>query len=111
MTRLDIAVPDMNDSFSRVALDGAQYLIRFTWNDTARRWSFGLFTAQREPLAQGVRMVPRFPLNLQIVDDRFPAGAFGVFSDFESVGRDDFANGNAAFAYLSADGMARHETL
>ena len=111
MTRLDISVPNMNDSFSRVVLDGMQYLIRFTWNDTAQRWSFGLFTIQREALVQGVRIVPRFPLNLQIVDDRFPAGTFGVFSDFENVGRDDFVNGKAIFAYLSTDGGARHETF
>ena len=100
MERLDIAVPDMNDSFSRVVLGGTQYLIRFTWNDTARRWSFGLFTIQRKPLAQGVRMIPRFPLNLQIVDDRFPKGIFEVYSDFESVERNDFINGRANFAYL-----------
>ena len=103
MARLDIAVPDMNDSFSRVVLDGTQYLIRFTWNEAAKRWSFGLFTIQREPLVQGVRLVPRFPLNLQIVDERFPSGVFGVYSDFESAGRDDFINDRATFAYISAD--------
>jgi len=101
MARLDISVPDMNDSFSRVVLDGTQYLIRFTWNETAQRWSFGLFTIQREPLVQGLRIVPRFPLNLQIVDDRFPTGVFGAFSDFENVGRRDFINGRATFAYIS----------
>ena len=103
MARIDISVPNMNDSFSRVVLDGTQYLIRFTWNDTAQRWSFGLYTIQKEPLVQGQRMIPRFPLNLQIVDDTFPRGIFGVYSDFESVGRDDFINGKAIFAYISAD--------
>jgi len=102
--RLDISVPDMNDSFSRVVLDGAQYFIRFTWNETAGRWSFGLFTIQKEPLVQGIRLVPRFPLNLQIVDGNFPTGVFGVYSDLEHVGRDDFTNGRASFAYISAGG-------
>jgi hypothetical protein len=101
MQRIDIGVPDLNDSFSRVVLDGVQYLIRFTWNDTAQRWSFGLFTMQREPLAQGIRLVPRFPLNLQIVDDNFPQGIFGVYSDLDNVGRNDFINGKAAFSYIS----------
>jgi len=102
LDRIDISVPDMNDSFSRVVLDGTQYLLRFTWNETAQRWSFGLFTTQREPLMQGLRIVPRFPLNLQTVDERIPNGIFGVFTDFESVGREDFINGRAAFVYISA---------
>ncbi|MDR1558716.1 MAG: hypothetical protein LBS84_03265 [Clostridiales bacterium] len=102
MKRLEIAVPNLNDSFSRVVLDNVQYLIRFTWNDTAQRWSFGLFTMQKEPLAQGIRMVPRFPLNLQITDDNFPSGVFGVYTDLENIGRQDFINGNAIFAYISA---------
>ena len=29
-----IEVPDMNDSVSRIVLDGTVYLIRFTYNDT-----------------------------------------------------------------------------
>ena len=104
MARLDISVPDMNDSFSRVVLDGTQYLIRFTWNDTAERWSFGLYTTQKKPLIQGQRMVPRFPLNLQIAGESFPNGVFGVYTDLESAGRHDFVNGRAVFAYISASG-------
>ena len=92
----------MHDSYSRVVLDGVQYLIRFTWNEAAGRWSFGLYTMQREPIAIGIRLVPRFPLNLQIVDDRFPAGVFGVYSDFDSIGRDSFVKGEAAFSYIPA---------
>lgn len=105
MTRLEIAVPNLNDSFSRVVLDGTQYLIRFTWNDTAGRWSFGIYTMQREPLAVGLRMVPRFPLNLQIVDERFPTGIFGVYSENDTVGRQDFIDGKAVFAYVSRQGV------
>lgn len=29
-----ITVPDMNDSVSRIVLNGTAYLIRFTYNDT-----------------------------------------------------------------------------
>ena len=105
--RLDIAVPDMNDSFSRVVLDGTQYYIRFTWNHTAQRWSFGLYTMQKAPLIQGQRMIPRFPLTLQKVNDGIPTGLFGVFSDLESIGRDDFASGKAAFAYISLNEEAQ----
>ena len=102
MGAINISVPDMNDSFSRVVLDKVQYLIRFTWNDTAGRWSFGLYTMQKEPVATGIRLVPRFPLNLQVVDERFPDGVFGVYSDFDNVGRRDFIEGKAVFSYISA---------
>ena len=101
MTRIDITVPDYNDSFSSVVLDGTQYLIRFAWNDTAGRWSFGLYTMQKEPLAVGLRIVPGFPLNLQTVDDSFPSGIFGVFSELPFIGRKDFIDGKAAFSYIS----------
>ena len=101
MSRLDIAVPDLNDSFSKVVLDRKTYLIRFSWNETAKRWNFGLYTTQKEPIAVGIKMVPRFPLNLQIIDEAFPSGVFGVYSELESVGRKDFKDGKAVFAYIS----------
>ena len=100
MTRIIIDIPDLNDAFSKVVLDGRQYLLRTTWNDTAQRWSFGLYTSQKEPLIQGQRIVPRFPLNYQIVDERFPAGLFGVYTNLENIGRHDFTNGRAVFAYI-----------
>jgi len=100
---LEISVPDFNDSFSRIVLGGTQYLIRFTWNDTAQRWSFGLYTTQKNPLAVGLRMVPEFPLNLQIKDAGFPAGAFGVITALTSVGRQDFLEGRASFVFMPAD--------
>ena len=102
MSAINIAVPDFNDSFSRVVLDGVQYLIRFTWSEAAGRWNFGLYTMQREPLAAGIKLVPRFPLNLQVVDELFPSGIFGVFSDFDVIGRRDFAEGKAVFSYVPA---------
>ena len=100
MNRVQIDVPDMQDSFSRVVLDSKAFLIRFSWNEFAQRWSFGLFTMQKEPIVQGIRMVPRFPLNLQIVGDDFPQGVFGVYTDLEAPGRQDFVNGRAIFAYI-----------
>ena len=38
-----IEVPDLNDSMSRVVLNGKAYLIRFTWNDRGGFWKFGLY--------------------------------------------------------------------
>lgn len=102
MEYTEIGVPDMNDSFSRVVLEGVEYQIRFTWNMLSQRWSFGLYTSQRVPLAVGIRIVPSFPLNMQIVDENFPFGVFGVITQLDEVTRNDFANGKAKFVYLSA---------
>ena len=107
MNILEISVPDHNDSFSRVVLDGIQYQVRFTWSEAAGRWSFGLYSMQKEPIAVGIKLVPRFPLSLQIVNEHFPAGVFGVYSDLEAVGRNDFLNGKATFAYISAGAKSR----
>ena len=101
MKRLEIYVPDMIDSFSRVLLDGTEYLLRFTWNDTKGRWYFGIYTVLREPIVQGLKLVPQFPINMQYIDKRLPSGIFGVYTNLEAVGRSDFINGKAVFAYVS----------
>lgn len=100
MERLEIYVPDMNDSFSRVILDGTEYLLRFTWNDTKQRWYFGIYTVLREPIVQGLKLVPQFPVNMQYIDKRLPSGVFGVYTNLEAIGRSDFADKKAIFAYI-----------
>ena len=97
---IHIQIPDIPDSFSRVVLDGEAYLIRFTYNATADRWRFGLYTMQKEPIAVGLPIVPSFPLNMQVVDERFPRGLFGAYSKLEYIGRNDFLEGKAAFSYI-----------
>ena len=103
MQRLEIFVPDMNDSFSRAVLDGAEYLLRFTWNHAEERWYFGIYTTLREPVVQGLKLVPQFPVNIQYIDERLPSGIFGVYTTLDSVGRSDFTEGRAVFAYVSAN--------
>lgn len=100
MERLEISVPDMNDSFSKVTLGGTEYFLRFTWNDTASRWYFGVYTILREPIVQGIKLVTQFPLNLQYIDERLPNGIFGVYSNLNFVGRFDFIEKRAIFAYI-----------
>jgi hypothetical protein len=104
MKRLEIFVPDYNDSFSKVTLSGKQYYLRFTWNDTAQRWSFGVYTILREPIVEGVKIVPNFPLNLQYVNESLPSGVLGVYSKKSEIGRQDFLNGKAIFAFIPEDG-------
>ena len=99
MDILYIDVPNLHDSFSRVVLSGTQYLIRFTYNDTMDSWSFGLFTLMKEPILEGVRIVPEFPLNLGLIDERLPKGMFWCYSSLDRVGRQDFVEGKARFSY------------
>jgi hypothetical protein len=100
MIQTEISVPDYNDSFSSVVLSGKQYLIRFSYHDRFDYWDFGLFTSQRQPIVQGVKIVPRFPLNLYCSSESLPPGMFCVYSDLERVGRRDFIEGRAVFAYV-----------
>jgi len=100
MEYIIIEVPDMNDSVSRVVLNSKQYHIRFTWNDTGGFWCFGLSDALSNPILIGVKIVPRFPLNVFYGIAELPEGVFGVFTELDQVGRDDFNNEKAQFAFI-----------
>lgn len=103
MKRIEISVPDFNDSFSRVVLSGNQYLIRFSYIDTFDYWTFGLYTPQKEPLLVGVKIVPNYPLNLFFGADNMPNGLFCAYTELEKIGKNDFAEGKAIFAYVPAE--------
>lgn len=102
MQRIDIEIPDFNDSFCSAVLDGVEYWLRFTWNEFAQRWYFGLYTSRREPIVTGLRIVPQFPLNIQYIDERIPLGIFAAWTNDAEIGRRDFVEGRAGFAYVSA---------
>ncbi len=99
MEYIVINVPDMNDSVSRIVLDGKAYLIRFTYNDTCDYWKFSLLTTQNDPIVQGVKIVPSFPLNVFYGVTKLPDGIFGVITNLEHIGRNDFLNGKAKFIF------------
>lgn len=98
-----IEVPDMNDSVSRVVLAGTAYLIRFTYNDTCDYWKFSLYNAQNEPIVLGIKIVPRFPLNVFYGVTKLPDGVFGVMTKLERIGRNDFVSGNAQFVFCPVE--------
>lgn len=102
MDYIIIGVPDLNDSISRVVLNGTVYQIRFTWSDTEQRWYFSLATSQGVPIVQMVKIVPGMPLNLFMGHDAMPNGVFGCMSNLETVGRKDFLNGKAQFIFAPA---------
>ena len=45
-----IQVPEYNDSFSRVVLNGKEYLIRFSYNYEGNYWTLGFTTATAAPM-------------------------------------------------------------
>lgn len=98
-----IEVPDMNDSVSRVVLAGTAYLIRFTYNDTCDYWTFSLYNAQSEPIVLGIKIVPRFPLNVFYGVTKLPDGVFGVMTKLNRIGRNDFVDGNAQFVFCPVE--------
>lgn len=100
MRTVYIVVPEMNDSFSRIVILGDEYLIRFTYNDTFDFWSFGLYTRNKEPIVQNVKIIPRFPLNLFVGVIGVPYVYFACESKLEHIGRNDFKNGSAKFYYV-----------
>lgn len=95
-----ITPPDINDSFSRVVLDGKEYLIRFTYNDTNDYWTFGLYDGEQRPLAAGIKLVPNSPLNFFYQSNGLPDGTFGVLSDLDRVGHRAFLDGKAKFVFI-----------
>lgn len=95
-----IEVPDMNDSVSRISLGGKQYQLRFTYNDSCGYWTFGLSDSLGNPIRIGIKIVPKMPLNLFCGTLDMPQGVFGVLTDLEKIGRNDFINGKAKFIYV-----------
>lgn len=99
MDYIVIEVPDMNDSVSRIVLNGTAYHIRFTYNDTGDYWKFGLYTTKDEPIVVGCKIVPNFPLNASYRESNLPSGVFCVVTKLDRIGRQDFVNGKAKFYF------------
>lgn len=97
---LYIKVPDMNDSLSNISIDGKEYLLRFTYNETGDFWSFGIYDSDENPIIGMTRIVPNYPLLHWYQDTRLPDGIFGCISDSENVGREAFNDLTAEFVYI-----------
>lgn len=95
-----IQVPDMNDSISFIEIDGAEYWLRFTYNELYDYWSFGIYDDQEEPIIAMTRIVPNFPLMHFYEAHGLPDGVFGCLCDSENVGRYAFLNDEATFVYI-----------
>lgn len=97
---LYIDVPDHNDSFSRVVLDGREVLLRFTFNATGGYWTFGVYDTEEAPVLTMTKVVPNFPLTFFYESLDLPSGLFGALSDLARIGRDDFKEGRARFVFV-----------
>ncbi len=102
---IDVQDPSFGfDAMHRVELAGGVYYIRFTYNDTDDSWSFGLYDTLMEPIMLGIKIVPRFPLDIFITNKEKPDGTFIAITDLERIGREDFQNGLAKFTFFPTSG-------
>lgn len=92
--------PDMNDSFTRVVLEGTEYLARFTYNNDGDYWTFGLYKTEDEPIITSLKVVPCFPINHYFKHSDMPDGIFGVLTKQDRVGRNAFVSGDAQFVFI-----------
>lgn len=95
-----IEVPDMNDSMSEISIDGVTYLLRFTYNERYKYWSFGIYTEEEEAIITMTKIVPGFDLFHYYSDADLPDGVFGCLCDKETVERNDFIDGTAEFVFI-----------
>ena len=95
-----IGVPDMNDSISNITIDGTEYKLRFTYNETFDYWNFGIYNSKGFPLVSMIKIVPNFPLLFPYTNIDLPDGDFGCISDLGKIGRNDVVNSLSDFVYI-----------
>ena len=83
MRRTTISVPNLNDSFEKVTLNGKVYYLRFTWNDYEQRWMLGIYDNLKVPIMTCIKIVPRYLLNLFCGIDEFSERSFYVDTELE----------------------------
>ena len=98
-----IQLPHTNDSFSRLVLNGKEYLARLTYSCVDDSWTFGLFKSTREPIISAMKLVPCFPINRYFKSSDMPDGVFGVLTNLERVGKNAFESGDAKFVFIPTD--------
>lgn len=94
--------PDQNDSFTRVVLDGDEYLFRFTYNYEGQFWVVGVYQNENSPLVAGMKIMPSFPINWyfrQYIE--LPKGFLAVVTRLEKIERESFMNGDAQLVYVT----------
>ena len=99
-----ISVPNENDSVCKITLSNRIYHLRFTWNDASKIWSFGIYDDMMNPIVPMTRIVVQIPLLHYYTYSGLPDGDFmAVKLSGDDIGREDFASGNAAFAFIPSE--------
>ncbi len=96
--------PDSNDCLTRIVLDGAEYLFRFSYNYMGGYWTVGVYQGASKPVIAGIKIVPNYPINWHLRQyTELPNGTLGVICKQDKIGRNDFINGNAQMVYVTKD--------
>ena len=53
-----------NDYICRVMLDGEPRVLHLSYNSTGDYWTVGFCDSEANPIVDGIRIVPNFPLNM-----------------------------------------------
>ena len=104
-----ISVPQLNDSLSRIVLDGKECFLRFSWNTEGEFWSFAIWKSWDTALVSGIKVVPNYPLTETVNASGMPQGVFAALSNKTAIGKEDFWNGLASFVYASPDEVTANE--
>ena len=85
-------------------LDGRTYVLRFDWHQRTSRWYLTVYTQDREVLADGLALVPNYPIGKSVLDARwFPGTLIVLSADGEPPGLEDFhPTGRCFLAYIPA---------
>ena len=94
-----INVPDYDDSISLAIIGEVRCRLRFRWDTVGEFWEFGVYDTEFNPIFQGIKVVPNFPLNLFSGHVEFSNGYFYVNTNEQRLTRDSFKNGLAVFMF------------
>lgn len=74
-----------NDYLCRTMLDGELCVLHLSYNSTGDFWTIGFCNDEGEPIVDGIRLVPNFPLNVWYTSYSVPqGGARGAFHGGEN---------------------------
>jgi len=96
----------------RTSLDGAEYVLKFKWNERRSRWTFDLADQSEDPIISGVTVNTGFDFLARVTDSRKPAGILTALDSSGAEGEADTIDGLGGdnpiqLWYLDADEVAR----
>ena len=97
----EITVPnEQNDFIMRVPMDGKPRTIHMSYNSGGDFWTIGYCDDDSNPIVDGIKIIPNYPLNIWYTSYEIPQGLLYVRTSLERVGRYAFRDGLAALCYV-----------